>query len=148
MVYQPNFYDPEQAVAAQRERLYWLTLVSGVESIVAIAMHLAGVDNFVLNGLIIGGVAGALIVAGIRGRTDGYYQDLVAVGMRWAAFALGIFILLSWASENTSLIGRLIPGFDALNGDTYLLALSLALIFHAGYAFAYLRDLITSRGRK
>ncbi|KLI63911.1 hypothetical protein [Aurantiacibacter marinus] len=146
MPYEPYTHDPEQAVIAQRERLYWLTLVSGLGNIAALVLHWIDADDFLLSGVIIGSVAGSLLVAAIRGRTDGYYQDLVAFGTRCTAFALGVFLLLLWADNNTSLFRRLIPGFETLTGDAYLLALILGLVFHAGYAFAYLRDLITSKG--
>ncbi len=71
MPYELYSHDAEQAEIAQRERLYWLTLLFGIGTIAALALH-------------------------------------------------------------------------SIDADAYLLVLILGLMFHAGYAFAYLRDVITS----
>ena len=140
MVYDPNApVDREKAVAAQRERLYWLTLLSGLGNAVLLALHLIGAET-ILVPWIAAGVAGALITAGIRGISDGYYNDLVSVGLRWMAFALGVLTLLLWINADLSLL--VFPWVDRLADDGFLLALVLGLAFHAGYAFAYIKDIV------
>ncbi|WP_271077803.1 hypothetical protein [Aurantiacibacter sp. MUD61] len=141
MSYTPMTHDPEAAMREHRERLYWLTLATGVVNIIALAMHLAGMTSAFI-GPLIGGMCGSLIVAGMKGNTDGYYQSLVSEGLRWMAAALGVGLLVLWADADSSLVERFIPRFDILAKDSLLLALILSLFFHAGYAFAYLRDLI------
>ncbi len=143
MVYEPNSYDPEKAMIAHRERLYWLTLLTGLGNIALIAMYLAEVDMFLV-GWLVGGVAGSVIVAGTRGNTDSYYQSLVGMGLRWMAFALGAVAVLLMPVSSRSLIEVFIPDASIVTRDGYLLTLILALVFHAGYAFAYLRDLLAS----
>jgi hypothetical protein len=143
MVYEPNSYDPEKAVRTQRERLYWMTLLTGLGNAAVLVLHLNGIETILL-GWLVGGMVGALIVAGIRGHTDDYYNQLINAGMRLMAFGLGVLLLLLWMHAETSLIARLIPGFAVLAQDAFLLALVLSLLFHAGYAFAYLRDLLAS----
>lgn len=138
-------YDPhsvvehEKRIAAHRERLYWLTLVSGATNLIVLVLYLIGSMDGLLAPLI-GAMCGSLIAAGMWGRTDDYYNALVSVGFRWMSAALGIALLLLWIQSKMAVIERLIPGFDRLAGDSYLLALCLALVFHAGYAFAYLFD--------
>ena len=142
MPYKPSTgyrIDHERNQREHRERLYWLTLASGAVNVIAIPLHLSGA-NIAFMGPLFGGMCGSLIVAGFKGNTDGYYRSLVGTGLSWMAFGLGVVMLLLWIDSNTSLMDRLIAGFDILAGDSLLLALGLALLFHAGYAFAYLRD--------
>lgn len=139
MAYDPNYRDAEQAVRTQRERLYWMTLLTGLGNAAVLVLHLNGIETILL-GWLVGGMVGALIVAGIRGHTDDYYNQLINAGMRLMALGLGVLLLLLWMHAETSLIARLIPGFAVLAEDAFLLALVLSLLFHAGYAFSYLRD--------
>lgn len=142
MPYDPNpKVDKSVLIAEQRVRIYWLTLLSGLTSVLALTLHLLAINNFSLTGFIIGSMAGSLIFAGIRGYTDDYYQQLVTVGMRWTMVALGIAVLALWAHGETALVARLLPAVKTLAADTYLLVLILGVVFHAGYCFAYLRDL-------
>ena len=144
MPYDPNpKVDKNMLVAQQRVRVYWLTLISGAASVIALVLHLLAIANFSLIGPLIGSVAGSLMVAGIRGYTDSYYQQLVAVGMRWTMVTLGALVLVLRANGETSLVARLLPGVNALDADAYMLVLILGVAFHAGYAFAYLRDIAT-----
>ncbi|RJY08511.1 hypothetical protein D6201_03285 [Aurantiacibacter aquimixticola] len=135
--------NPDAAVRAHRERLYSLTLASGVANIVALVMHLNGASSILL-GPIFGATCGSLIVAGIKGNTDSYYNALVSVGLRWMAFSLGVLLLLLWMQAEASIIDRLIPGFEILAKDSFILALTLGLFFHGGYAFAFLFDTLRS----
>lgn len=145
MPYEPNPRPSrEEARALHRERLYWLTLLTGLANLALLAMHVAGA-SIALEGWLVGGVTGSLLVAGFRGHTDDYYNQLVGTGMRLMTFGIGILLLLTWMQQETSLVSRLVPGFDRLAGDGFLLMLSLGLLFHAGYAFAYLRDRWTAR---
>ncbi|WP_435417643.1 hypothetical protein WAB17_12335 [Parerythrobacter aurantius] len=147
MPYDPNpKVDKASLDAQQRVRVYWMTLVSGAANVLALVLHLQSIDDFALRGPLVGAVAGAIILAGIRGNTDGYYQQLVNIGVRWTMIALGIAVLVLWAHRETSLVGRLLPGIERLAADPYLLALLLGVIFHAGYAFAYVRDLASDAG--
>lgn len=146
MPYDPNpKVDKNQLVAEQRVRIYWLTLVSGAAIVLALMLHLLAIDIGIMSGPLIGIVAGSLMMAGIRGYTDDYYQQLVAVGMRWTMATLGVLVLVFWAHGQTSLIARLLPGVSWLEADAYGLVLLLGAAFHVGYSFAYLRDIATRR---
>ncbi|GGD51685.1 hypothetical protein GRI62_05935 [Erythrobacter arachoides] len=142
MPYEPSGgyrIDHDRNQREHRERLYWLTLASGVINAVMVPLHLAELETAFV-GPLIGGVIGSLLVAGMKGSTDGYFRSLVDTGLSWMAFGLGLAMLLLWIDSNTSLMDRLVPGFDRLAGNSLLLALVLGLLFHAGYAFAYMRD--------
>ncbi len=139
MSYRPTTQDPEASARAHRERLYLMTLASGVANIAVLIVHVGDVFSAFL-GPLLGGMCGSLIFAGIKGNTDSYYRALVGLGLRWMSFALGVLALLLWTHTETSLVELLIPAFPRLTGDAFLLALILGLFFHAGYAFAYLRD--------
>ena len=140
MVYDPHsVVEHEKRIAAQRERLYWLTLLSGLGNFALLALHIFGAETTLVP-WIAAGVAGALITAGIRGITDGYYNELVGVGLRWMAIVLGVLTLLLWINADLSLL--VFPWVDRLADDGFLLALVLGLAFHAGYAFAYIKDIV------
>ncbi|MGB3165342.1 MAG: hypothetical protein WBA68_01040 [Alteraurantiacibacter sp.] len=141
MPYEPHSYSYEKhaANAAHRERLYWLTLVSGATNLIVLVLYVIGAMDGLLAPLI-GAMCGSLIAAAIWNRQDDYYNALVTAGFRWMSAALGTVLLLLWMHGATSLIDRPLPGFERFAGDIYLLALTLALMFHAGYSFAYLFD--------
>ncbi|WP_324260299.1 hypothetical protein U4960_08890 [Altererythrobacter sp. H2] len=139
MAYNPNYRDAEKARQDQRERVYALTLLSGIGNIAALFLHINGIATIML-GWLVGGMVGALVVAGIQGRTDDYYNQLTSSGLRLMALGLGTLLLLLWAQTETALAARWIPGLAVLAQDALLLAMILTLLFHLGYAYSYLRD--------
>ena len=142
MAYQPGGgyrIDHERNFREHRERMYWLTLAAGAVNAVLIPLHLAG-SELAFFGPLAGGMCGSLIAAGIKGQMDGYYKSLCNIGLSWMAFGLGVAMLLLFIHNDTSLVARLIPGFDRFASDSLLFALCLGLLFHAGYAFAYFKD--------
>ena len=147
MPYDPKASALDDVTAKQRERLYWLTLLSGLGNVAVLGLYLYGAATILL-GWLVGGIVGALLVAGFRGHTDDYYNQLVTSGLRLMAFGLGITLLLLWIQEETALLVRLIPGIATLAANAFLLALVLALLFHGGYAFAYLRDRLPTGERE
>lgn len=147
MPYDPKASSLGDIEAKQRERLYWLTLLSGLGNVAVLGLYLYGADTILL-GWLVGGIVGALLVAGFRGHTDDYYNQLITSGLRLMAFGLGIMLLLLWIHAETALLVRLMPGIATLAADAFMLALILALLFHGGYAFAFLRDRLPTGERE
>ncbi|APE28718.1 hypothetical protein [Aurantiacibacter gangjinensis] len=145
MPYRPNTYDHEAALKAHRERLYWLTLLSGLANIALIALYATGTD-FVLSGVMLGGVIGSLVVTAFRGNTDDYYQALSLTGLRWMAVTVGFLALVLMPLSDRTLVEIFAPGLAPFATDSIMVLLIACLAFHAGYAFAYLRDSLLVRG--
>ncbi|RPF70316.1 hypothetical protein [Aurantiacibacter spongiae] len=144
MALHPDSWRFENARTRHRERLYWLTLLTGLANVGVLALYLADAVDSIIVGYMVGGMAGSLLAAGIRGRSDGYYQQLAGVGMRWTMVVLGILVLSLWLAD-TGIAARSTPVLPVLAGDAYLGTLILALAYHAGYAVAFLRDRLTAR---
>lgn len=107
-------------------------------------------------GLIFGGAVGGLLASTITGRTDDYFRSLCAVGHRWVVFALSVYMFagftFSLADVATPpahgiLSDRSEPapvGGMALFFDGHLAAIILAIVYHAGYGYQWLRDKVGS----
>lgn len=143
MPYDPNPWNPENVTQDQRERVYWLVPLAGAANLIALIFYLVGVDGMP-SALTVGASVGAMLVAGIRWQTDSYFNDLANMGTRWLMAGLGTVLFFLWMEADTSLLSRFQPAITVLTGDAFLLALCLGLLFHAGYAYAYLRDHFSS----
>jgi len=144
-------YRPYTPAETDRSYAYKSVWASAACSVALPPLYLTGYDG-IIYGWIFGGAAGGLLASTITGRTDDYFRSLVAVGHRWAMFAVFAYMILGWFAYMTDLAvppGRTIldgqqpvPGnaAAALFFDGQLAAIILAIIYHAGYGYQWLRD--------
>lgn len=148
-------YRPYALSETNRSFAYRSVWVSAACSVVLLPLYLAGFDGIVY-GWILGGAAGGVLASTITGRTDDYFRSLVAVGHRWAMFALFAYVMLGWLANLTGLVVP--PGYGFLAGppaaqvagaaallyDGHLAAIILAIVYHTGYGYQWLRDHVGS----
>lgn len=146
MPYRP--YSPSETDRSYAYKYVW---ASAACSVTLLPLYLTGFEG-IIYGWVMGGAAGGLLASTITGRTDDYFRSLVAVGHRWAIFALFAYMILGWFAYVTGL--AIPPGLGILAGathahenrsaallfDGHLAAIILAIIYHAGYGFQWLRD--------
>ncbi|MFL0670716.1 MAG: hypothetical protein ACJLS3_04600 [Erythrobacter sp.] len=144
-------YRPYAPTETDRSYAYKYVWASAACSVTLLPLYLVGFDG-IIYGWIMGGAAGGLLASTITGRTDDYFRSLVAVGHRWAIFALFAYMILGWFACVVDL--AVPPGFGILAGevreehsggatllfDGHLAAIMLAIIYHAGYGYQWLRD--------
>ena len=147
MPYSVKKTDHDKALERHRERLYLLTFISGLANLLLIFLHLIDGHN-VISGILLGATVGSLIIGAIRSNTDSYYQSLSTVGLRWAAFAIGIiaFVLLPISAKSNSLVTIFAPGLLPYTTDEALIVLLICLAYHLGFSYAFLRDWISDLG--
>jgi hypothetical protein len=144
-------YRPYTPTETDRSYAYKYVWVSAACSVTLLPLYLAGVEG-IIYGWVMGGAAGGLLASTITGRTDDYFRSLVAVGHRWAIFAVFVYMILGWIAYATDVAvpaGRGLmageirgeqTGGAALLFDGHLAAIILAIIYHAGYGYQWLRD--------
>lgn len=148
-------YRPLTPSEPDRSYAYRHVWVSAAGSLILLAVYLLEIAK-PFNAFIVGTVAGGLIGSAVIGRSDDYFRSLCAVGHRWVFMALGIYLFAGWAvSEYTDVPT---PGLFALSGaaqppqcavtalfyDGYFAAIMLAIVYHAGYGYQWLRDRVGS----
>lgn len=144
-------YRPYTPTETDRSYAYKYVWASAACSVTLLPLYLAGVEG-IIYGWAMGGAAGGLLASTITGRTDDYFRSLVAVGHRWAIFALFAYMIFGWFAY---VVGWATPaGFGMLAGkardeqsgaaellfDGHFAAIILAIIYHAGYGYQWLRD--------
>ena len=144
-------FDPQAPTEEDRSRAFTATFVGLAGSVVTTVGAVFGWDNIVFT-LALGAAIGGLIIAAFHGHSDDYFRSLSSVGTRWLAAALAIYLFCAFLIQLADLAYSI--GFAASSGQvpesgygswTYLLdgplvAAFLALVYHAGFAFAWLRD--------
>lgn len=148
-------YRPFTPMQTDRSYAYKSVWVSAVCSVVLMPLYFMGFDS-IIYGWIMGAAAGGLLASTITGRTDDYFRSLVAVGHRWAMFALFVYAVFGWIVFTA---GFAVPaGFGILDGanraeqtgaaallfDGHPAAITLTIIYHAGYGFQWFRDRVGS----
>lgn len=144
-------YRPYAMTETDRSYAYKYVWFSAACSVVLLPLYLFGAQGLPY-GWVFGGTVGGLLASAVTGRTDDYYRSLCAVGHRWVACALSLYILAGWFLYLTDVgspagRGMLSAGISpgptgaaALFFDGQLAAIMLAIIYHAGYGFQWLRD--------
>ena len=144
-------FDPRAPTEEDRSRAYTATWVGLAGSLVTIAGVFLGWDNLVFS-IAFGAAAGGLIIAAFQGHADDYFRSLSAVGLRWVAAALALYLFFAFLTQIADLSYSV--GFAASSGrspassyagwsyvfDGFLVGAVLAFIYYAGFAFAWLRD--------
>ena len=144
-------YRPYTPAETDRSYAYKTVWVSAACSVILLPLYLSGFEGIIF-GWIMGGAAGGLMASTLTGRTDDYFRSLVAVGHRWAMFALFAYMILGWLAYTIDLAAPAGRGMLAGTGrneqggaasllfDGQLAAIMLTIIYHAGYGFQWLRD--------
>lgn len=144
-------YRPYTPAETDRSFVYKYVWFSAACSVTLLPLYLTGFEG-IIYGWIMGGAAGGLLASTITGRTDDYFRSLVAMGHRWAMFAVFAYMILGWLAYVTDLAvpaGRGMLADDlpaeqsraaALLFDGHLAAIILAIIYYAGYGYQWLRD--------
>jgi hypothetical protein len=147
-------YRPYVQTESQRSYAFRYMWFGAACSVALLPIYLFGVRG--PYGLILGGAVGGLVASAITGRTDDYFRSLCAVGHRWVVVALGIYMFAGFTlylSDVASPVGRgflsadgqpVSVGGAALFFDGHLAAIILAIVYHAGYGYQWLRDRIGS----
>ena len=144
-------YRPHTPTETDRIYAYKSVWASAACSVAVLPLYLTGYDG-IIYGWIFGGAAGGVLASTITGRTDDYFRTIVAVGHRWAMFAMFAYMILGWFADMTDLATS--PGRTILDGqqpvsgnaaaalffDGQLAAIILAIVYHAGYGYQWLRD--------
>lgn len=144
-------FDPQAPTEEDRSRAFTTTWVGLAGSIVTTTGAVLGWDNIVFS-LALGAAVGGLIIAAFQGHFDDYFRSLSAVGTRWLAAVLAIYLFCAFLVQIADLAYGI--GFAASSGrlpdagnesrayilDGPFVAAFLALVYHAGFAFAWLRD--------
>ena len=144
-------FDPRAPTEEDRSRAFTATWVGLAGSIVTTVGAVFGWDNIVFS-LALGAAVGGLIVAAFQGHSDDYFRSLSSVGTRWLAAALAIYLFFAFLIQLADIAYGV--GFAASSGqapesrygswayvlDGPLVAAFLALVYHSGFAFAWLRD--------
>ena len=144
-------FDPQAPTEEDRSRAFTATWVGLAGSVLMIVGTIFGLDNIVFS-LALGAAVGGLIIAAFQGHADDYFRSLSSVGTRWIAAALAIYLFVAFLIQLADVAYS--AGFAASSGqepesryaswayvfDGPLVAASLALVYHAGFAFAWLRD--------
>lgn len=148
-------YRPYALTETDRSYAYKYVWFSAACSVVLLPIYLFGAQGLPY-GWVLGGTVGGLLASAITGRTDDYYRSLCAVGHRWLAFGLGLYIVAGWL---LSIVDIGTPagwgvlstadaqsplGGAALFFDGQLAAIILAIIYHAGYAYQWFYDRMTA----
>lgn len=144
-------YRPYTPTEPDRSFVYKYVWASAACSIALLPLYLTGFEG-IIYGWMMGGAAGGLLGSTITGRTDDYFRSLAAMGHRWAIFAVFAYLILGWLAYLTDLavpagLGMLATDMRAeqsraaaLLFDGHLAAIMLAIIYHAGYGYQWLRD--------
>lgn len=152
-------YRPLATTEVGRNYAYKSVWASAACAVAVLPLYLSGFDG-VIYGWIFGGAAGGVLASIVTGRTDDYFRSLGGAGHRWVMFALFAYLILGWLAIVT---GRAVPteNYGILGGspresgnaavslffDGHLAAIILAIVYHTGYGYQWLRDRVGSEGK-
>lgn len=144
-------YKPGAIGETDRSYRYRMMWVGAGGALFSFANLFIGMENF-LSAVAYGAMAGGPISVAFKTISDEYLMSLLQTGMRWMSTALGAYLAVlfflasgdvanAWGYALGSGESRAPSGVSALIAtDGLLVALSLSLVFYAGYAFQWARD--------
>ncbi len=149
-------FDPQAPSEQDRSRTHALIWFGAACALLSLVNRFLGMDNMMAV-IAYGGTAGGLLQAALSRASDEYLRGLYNVG--WRAMGTGVALYLMalfvfaggdlsrqaghWASSGTKPSDGVfdISGFLV---DPISLCVILAILFYAGFAFAWLRDRFTT----
>ncbi len=117
-------------------RLVW---VSAGASVLMLALHLVNPKGDI-PGIAMGIAAGGMMQCLMVARMDGYYRSLYAMGQTFLTAYASLCLTAFWFLDAVNAEGRIAALLRPWLADGYLIAICGAVVFYAGYAFAWLRD--------
>lgn len=146
MPYKPNTIDSKD-----RSSAYGYIWFSAFCSVIYLASAILGVDASIV-GVIWGGAAGGMIVGAFAYYTDDYFQSMCLVGMRCVLMGMAAFILIEAffsIIDVSHSAGQMLADpeggvpdsrFALYFTDAKTIIALLAVLFHAGYVYTWLKD--------
>ena len=138
---------PQKITQNQRNMAYWTMWLGAAASVALLASRIAGlnVEKF---GPVLGLAAGGMLSVMWNYRMDDYFRALCAKGQQFLTFFMGAYLLILWMDITLHDDGKASGPFTAWMADGYLGAISAAVAFYTGYAYAFLRDRLTEGGEE
>ncbi|MFL0670717.1 MAG: hypothetical protein ACJLS3_04605 [Erythrobacter sp.] len=142
-------YNPQAIGEEERSYAYRFVPACGAAVVLGLITHLTS-DQWVLPTAGAGLGAAGLCMSAFPGQYDEYFRTLCAVGHRWLAASLAL-ALFGWclmgvvglsygagvAVGSEGAVTRFSSGLASV--DAYTLIMIAALIFHAGFTFAWVK---------
>lgn len=154
MPYKPGAMDQDD-----RERPFNYVWFSGLCALVTFVNAFIG-SEFVLFGWAIGGTVGGLIVATWAHRADDYFQSMANVGLRWMAASIAVYLFAAFTLDMMDVAysagyalskgdeAEPLTRFALFWTDAKTLASFAGVMFHLGYAYAWLRNHFEASGEQ
>lgn len=135
-------YEPNSWGRTERERNFKLVWLGGIGSVLALAVYLWN-PAFRFSGILaplVGFSAGSVMASVFGQKQDDFFLALCAQGLQWMGCFVALHMLIVWILRPFDGRSSWISAILSPLSDAFLVSLTAIVVFHLGYAVAWLRN--------